>query len=369
MKIIDETHESRPNGVVGVIYGPEGIGKTSLAAALDKPLFFDAEKGAHGIKVARIDEDLSFISLMSVMQELTRDHGGYRTFVLDTADAVEVKMLADLCAEKKIDSIEDIPYGKGYTMHAERFAQLLEKIRAVADSGMNVVIVAHAEIRKFELPDERGSYDRWTLKLSKQTAPKLKECADFIVFINYKTNIVAADKKAGETKSHATGGRRWCYTSHTTAFDAKCRCFLDLPEECSLDEMVKKLPVALRNAVSGETPVKPSAPAKPTKQKEQPAEEKAKAALAAKRAAAPAKPTEPKHESKPETAEIQPAKPLVVKLRKTMKTYNVSEGKLFDKFNVRHTERYGEVSRIDDWHDDFIDWILRGFAMGKIKLS
>ena len=362
MKIIDETQESRPNGVVGVIYGPEGIGKTSLAAALDKPLFFDAEKGAHGIKVARIDEALSFASLMNVMQELINDHGEYKTFVIDTADAVEVKLLADLCAEKKIDSIEDIPYGKGYTMHAERFAQLVEKVRAVAESGMNVILVAHAEIRKFELPDERGSYDRWTLKLSKQTAPKLKECADFIVFINYKTNIVAADKKAGETKSHATGGRRWCYTSHTTAFDAKCRCFLDLPEECSLDEMVKKLPVALRNAVSGQAPAAKPAAQKQAKPSEPSAEEKAKAALAAKRAATSA----PAAKSAEETTS---ERPLVAKLRETMKTYKAPEDKLFDKFNVRHTERYGEVKSIDDWHDDFINWILLGFAKGKIKLS
>lgn len=362
MKIIDETQESRPNGVVGVIYGPEGIGKTSLAAALDKPLFFDAEKGAHGIKVARIDEVLSFSSLMNVMQELINAHGDYRTFVLDTADAVEVKMLADLCAEKKIDSIEDIPYGKGYTMHAERFAQLLEKARAVAESGMNVVIVAHAEIRKFELPDERGSYDRWTLKLSKQTAPKLKECADFIVFINYKTNIVAADKKAGETKSHATGGRRWCYTSHTTAFDAKCRCFLDLPEECSLDDMVKKLPVALRNAVSGQASDAKLAAQKQRKPSEMSAEEKAKSALAAKRAASSAPAMKPSEETTSE-------RPLIAKLHEAMKTYKAPEDKLFDKFNIRHTERYGEVKRIDDWHDDFINWLLLGFAKGKIKLS
>ena len=355
MKIISEETDSRPNGVVGVIYGPEGIGKTSLAAALDKPLFFDAEKGAHGMKVARIDEELSFVSLMTVMQELIRDHQGYKTFVLDTADAVEVKMLVDLCAEEKISSIEDIPYGKGYTMHAERFAQLMEKCRDVADSGMNVVIVAHAAIRKFELPDERGSYDRWMLKLSKQTAPMLKECADFIVFINYKTNIVAADKKAGETKSHATGGRRWCYTSHTTAFDAKCRCFLDMPEDCPLDEMVKKLPVVLRNSVSGK--------AKLTR-------EQALEVIAAKRAKAEPKPKpEPKPDAEPATPPATDGgRPLVAKLRETMKSYGTPEDKVFAKFNDRHTERYGEVQSVADWHDDFISWILTGFARGKIKV-
>ena len=353
MKIISEETESRPNGVVGVIYGPEGIGKTSLAAALDKPLFFDAEKGAHGIKVARIDEELSFVSLMTVMQELIRDHQGYKTFVLDTADAVEVKMLADLCAEKKIESIEDIPYGKGYTMHAERFAQLLEKCRAVAESGMNVVIVAHAEIRKFELPDERGSYDRWTLKLSKQTAPKLKECADFIVFINYKTNIVAADKKAGETKSHATGGRRWCYTSHTTAFDAKCRKFIDLPDECALDDMIKTLPVALRNAIA---PVAPKADAPKTDDQK---------TVPAKGAAA-----KPKTEKKPQPpAPEDNVRPLVKKLRETLSAYDAPEDKLFAKYNIKHTERHGAAESIDDWCDSFIEWILVGFAKGKIKLD
>ena len=43
-----------------------------------------------------------------------------------------------------------------------RFLNLLDE---VINAGMNVVLTAHAQIRKFEQPDELGAYDRFELKL------------------------------------------------------------------------------------------------------------------------------------------------------------------------------------------------------------
>ncbi len=40
-------------------------------------------------------------------------------------------------------------------------------------TGINVVLTAHAQMRKFEQPDEMGAYDRWELKLGKKTRPRL----------------------------------------------------------------------------------------------------------------------------------------------------------------------------------------------------
>lgn len=341
MKIV--TTPTRPRGVVGVIYGPEGIGKSTLASSLETPLFLDAEKGAHGLKVAKVDEEITFVNLSKIIQELIRDHQGYRTLVLDTVDAIETRLLAEFCQEKNIKSIEDIPYGKGYAMYAEKFVVFLDKCRALAESGMNVVFVAHAEIRKFEMPDERGSYDRWQLKLSKQTMPKLKECADFIIFVNYKTNIVQADKKAGETKAHATGGRRWCYTSHTTSFDAKCRCFIRLPEECALDDMQKSFSPALQAATEPAAPApRPDTPPAPE---------------------APVAPS-----TAPKTASV-PERPLVRQLYENAAAYGVTVEQLFGKYNVKHTARYGQVDTPEEWADDFIKWILAGIAAGKIVIK
>ena len=95
-------------------------------------------------------------------------------------------------------------------------------------SGKNVVITAHAKMRKQELPDEQGAFDRWELKLSKQTAPLLKEWPDALLFLNFKTLVVATDSNTHK----AQGGKRVMFTSHHPCWDAKNRH--GLPEELDL---------------------------------------------------------------------------------------------------------------------------------------
>ena len=43
----------RPQKVV--IYGPEGVGKSTLAGRLPEPVFLDTEGGTHHLDVARFD--------------------------------------------------------------------------------------------------------------------------------------------------------------------------------------------------------------------------------------------------------------------------------------------------------------------------
>ena len=82
--------------------------------------------------------------------------------------------------------------------------------------GINVVLTAHMQMRKFELPNEGGSFDRYELKLGKktssQTAPLVKEWADMLLFANYKTIVIAQDKDGKKCK--AAGGERVMYTTH-----------------------------------------------------------------------------------------------------------------------------------------------------------
>lgn len=111
--------------------------------------------------------------------------------------------------------------------------RLLNQLGELVDLGINVVLTAHAQMRKFEQPDEMGSYDRWELKLGKktssQTAPLVKEWADMVLFANYKTVVMTADNG----KKKATGGQRVLYTQHHPAWDAKNRH--GLPEEMTFD--------------------------------------------------------------------------------------------------------------------------------------
>lgn len=100
--------------------------------------------------------------------------------------------------------------------------QILRAFDSVIASGKNAVIVAHAKMRKQELPDEAGAFDRWELKLSRQAAPLVKEWADMLLFLNYKTMVIHTE----DGSNKAQGGKRVIYTSHHPCWDAKNRCGL-----------------------------------------------------------------------------------------------------------------------------------------------
>ena len=217
----------RPQKVV--IYGSEGIGKTTFAAAFPNPLFIDTEGGTAQMDVNRLDKPSTWDGLVSLIEEVAQNPGICGSLVLDTADWAEQVCIKDLCSRYKKSGIEEFGYGKGYTYVSEEFSRLLAACDKVIAAGMNVVITAHAKMRKFEQPDEMGAYDRWEMKLTRQVAPLLKEWSDMLLFCNYKTFVVTPD----EGKNKVQGGKRVIYTSHHPCWDAKNRH--GLPAEMNMD--------------------------------------------------------------------------------------------------------------------------------------
>ena len=225
-------HTGKAGGALKVVvYGPEGIGKSTLAAHFPRPVFIDTEGSTRHMDVSRTDKPSSWTMLMEQVQYIRSDPGVCSTLVIDTADWAEQLCIASICADKKLSGIEDMGYGKGYVYLAEEFGRLLNLLEEIVGRGVHVVLTAHAMMRKFEQPDEMGAYDRWELKLQKKTSALVKEWSDLLLFANYKTMSVATDEKGKKFK--AQGGRRVIYTSHHPCWDAKNR--LGLPEELPLD--------------------------------------------------------------------------------------------------------------------------------------
>lgn len=217
-----------------VIYGPEGIGKSTLAAQFPDPLFIDTEGSTKEMDVARMDKPTSWEFLLSEI-EFVRTQRPCKTLVIDTIDWAEQLCIKNVCDKAGKTGIEDFGYGKGYVYEKETFQRLLTILDGVIYAGINIVLTAHAALRKFEQPDELGAYDRWEMKLGAKTSnlisPLIKEWADMVLFANYKTISVAADKDGKKHK--AQGGKRIMYTSHHPCWDAKNR--YGLPEEIPMD--------------------------------------------------------------------------------------------------------------------------------------
>lgn len=208
-----------------VIYGPEGIGKSTFASKFPEPVFIDTEGSTKDMDVARLPAPSSWNMLLEEVRYVLDNPQVCKTLVIDTADWAEQLCSTSVCDKYQKSGIEDFGYGKGYVFLQEEFGKLLNLLTDVVEQKMiNVVLTAHAKMRKFEQPDEMGAYDRWEMKLSKNVSPMVKEWADMVLFANYKTHVVKVDGK-----NKAQGGQRVLYTTHHSCWDAKNR--YSLPDE------------------------------------------------------------------------------------------------------------------------------------------
>ena len=217
-----------------VVYGPEGIGKSTFAAQFPEPLFIDTEESTDFMNVRRLPKPTSYEMLK---QEIiyAAENKLCKTLVIDSIDWGERLIIDHICQKAGLKGIEDFGYGNGYVYLEEeegRFLNLLEEARSVGN--MVIVLTAHSQIRKFEEPNQTGKYDRYELKLGKKTGGKssglIREWADMVLFVNYQTFVSDVN---GNGKGKAVGGKRMMYTTHKPCWDAKNRH--GLPEECEFN--------------------------------------------------------------------------------------------------------------------------------------
>ncbi len=210
-----------------VIYGPEGIGKSTFAAQFPDPVFIDTEGSTKHMDVRRFDKPSSWEMLRRQVDYVVHTPNVCKTLVIDTFDWAEQLCISALCNKHGKSGIEDFGYGNGYVYEKEDIARFLGQLDRVIDVGIHVVLTAHAHTRKFSQPDEVEEYDRYEMKLGKKTgsqiSPLLKEWADLLLFANYETFTMVVDPNAKTKKYKAQGGKRVMYATHHPCWDAKNR--------------------------------------------------------------------------------------------------------------------------------------------------
>ncbi len=207
-----------------VVYGPEGIGKSTFASQFPGAVFIDTEGSTNQMDVARFPAPTSWEMLIQEIRQVISDPGSVGTLIIDTVDWAQQQCIESVCRKYQQDGIEGFGYGKGYSYVYEEFGRFLNLLNDVVDKGTNVVLIAHSAIRTFTKPDEMGQFDRYELKLISSQKCSItglvKEWSDMLLFANYETYITE-DKDT--KKKYASGNKRVMYTEHTAAFDAKNR--------------------------------------------------------------------------------------------------------------------------------------------------
>jgi hypothetical protein len=256
-----------------VIYGPEGVGKSSLAALFPAPVFVDVEGGTNQLDVARTPRPTSWPHFLQIIADLARDQQGFQTLVIDTVDWLEKLAVKQICAEYGINALGENSqgqkdYGKSYSYVDRTWSDLLTMLEAdFIDTGkMHVLFVGHSTTRVHELPEEAGQYDRYQIAtIRKPSAEALKGWANLLLFCNYQT-VLSFDERTKKTTAQG-GVRRMMYAEHRAAFDAKNRD--GLPAEMPLGiEPLRPCFVGIRPQ---QAPAAPPAPVQPAPAPVQPA--------------------------------------------------------------------------------------------------
>ena len=201
-----------------VLYGVEGIGKSTFASQFPNPVFIDTEGSTSNMNVQRLDNPNSWQMLLDEVNYVKQSRI-CSTLIIDSADWAE-----RICKEhlavlgKWTDSNND--YGAKYIALEKEFGLLINKLSDLVELGINVVLTAHAKLKKKEEPDQMGAFDRYQLKMEDKTGAIVKEWADMVLFANYEMTVLTDEK----TKSKkATGGHRVMYATHYPGWDAKNR--------------------------------------------------------------------------------------------------------------------------------------------------
>lgn len=208
-----------------VIYGPEGIGKTTLASEFPNPVFIQVEDGTPSdLSLDSFGLLATFDQVMEAITALYSEDHGFQTVVVDGLDKLEPLVWAKVCDLNQWRSIEAPGYGKGYKEADYVWRDFLEGLNALRrDRGMAYVLLAHSDIDRFDDP-QSASYSRYDLRLHDRANAIIKDEADAILLVKQDASITMEDQGFGKTRAKADGGgQRWIYTEGRPAFVAKNR--------------------------------------------------------------------------------------------------------------------------------------------------
>lgn len=217
-----------------LIYGVQGVGKSTFGAMAEKPIFIQTEDGLNDIDCSRFPIATSYADVMAALGALYSDKHEYGTVVIDSLDWLERLIWADVCAKRGVESIEDIGYAKGYIFSLAQWRDVLAGLDALrSERGMAVILIAHAMIEKFANP-ETDSYDRYVPRLNKHASALVAEWCDEVLFATYQIHTKQTDEGFNRKRTQGIGtGARILRTCERPAHAAKNR--LNLPDEMPLD--------------------------------------------------------------------------------------------------------------------------------------
>lgn len=224
------------------IYGGHGIGKSTLASKFPSPIFISTEDGLDSLDVVSFPKAVTINDVVESVKTLIKEEHAFKTVVIDSVDWL-IEPLITQNVESSHDA-KDLAYGKGQMLVAEEFREILQGLDMLRTKrGMNVVLIAHSAVVKFEDP-RTEPYDRYQPKLPNRCNALLQEWADVLAFAAFKIIIKKADAGFNATKSRGvTTGERLLHFVENPAYAAKNRYACPEEVEMTIENLARLIPI------------------------------------------------------------------------------------------------------------------------------
>ena len=223
-------------------YGDPKSGKTTIATKFPRHLLLAFEKGYNAIPGAMAQPINTWGEFRKVLRQLKDEKvkEKFETIIIDTADIAYDYCEKYICANAKrgdggvgVDSIADIPFGKGYGFVSKEFDDCL---RSIVQMGYGLVLISHAADKTFK--DEAGNeYNQIVPTLDKRARNIVSRLCDII---GYSRAVMENDKLVTKLFIRGTprymAGSRFKYTPDYIDFtyDALVKAIGD-----AIDEQMK----------------------------------------------------------------------------------------------------------------------------------
>lgn len=225
-----------------VTYGVDGIGKTEFGKRSPSPFFLCAEISQIPKSIPALQPQ-DWPDVIKIIRSLQKDPMECKTFVLDTLDWLEPKVVEYVCRRDnrnhsgKLILAGGRPYLEGYGYNRGPGVVLLEWRLLLGEldqllqaQNMNIILLSHASTHRIK--NESGDdYGQIGPGVEKKASDLFCQWADAVLYAEFEKTVirVADESKLNGKAKVVTDGSRICWTQSRGAHRAKNR--FSMPEK------------------------------------------------------------------------------------------------------------------------------------------
>lgn len=147
------------------IFGPGGVGKTTLSAQMDKALLIAFEAGYSAIPGVMAQDVTTWGEFKQVVRELKKPEvrETFSCLVIDTIDIAASLCEKYVCSQNNVENLSDLAWGKGFRLVKQ---ELEETFRLLSHNlGYALFFISHSKDKTFK-PEDGDEYNQIVPTLS-----------------------------------------------------------------------------------------------------------------------------------------------------------------------------------------------------------